>query len=122
MARAVLEKSVQDKQRHAEFGWQYLAARAKEFTAGDTVAIVAAIMTWLGEVELAGYHLPSLSTCIDSRIEQETQALAAAAGLGAVPAQQEEGIFRAWLSAARSRLGKINIDLPALSHPRLGQL
>lgn len=122
VARAVLEKSVQDKIRHAEFGWQYLEKRAREFAAGDQSAIVEAVVAWLRGVAFAGYHVPSLSTAIDSGTEQRAQAVAADAGLGATTASQEEEIFRSYLTDTRARLLTLGLSLPVLPHPRLGKL
>jgi len=122
VARAVLEKSVQDKIRHAEFGWQYLEKRSGDFVASDQSAIVEAVAAWLRDVAFAGYHVPSLSSDVDSSTEQRAQAVAADAGLGAAAPSQEEEIFRSYLNDARARLLTLGLSLPALPHPRLGNL
>jgi len=121
VARAVLNQSVEDKIRHAEFGWHYLEKRSMEFGASDRAAVIHAALSWLHDVAFAGYHLPSLSTAIDSSGEQHAQELAADVGLGAATAAQEEEIFGAYLKAARTRLGTLGLRLPVLSHPRLGK-
>lgn len=119
VARAVLEKSVRAKARHAEFGWRYVENRACEAGESDRRTTVAAMMTWLRDVALAGYHVPSLSTDLDSRLEGGAQAAAALAGLGAATASEEEAIFCSYLSRARARLQGLGYSLPTLSHPRL---
>ncbi|MBN9459937.1 MAG: hypothetical protein J0H00_01800 [Burkholderiales bacterium] len=122
VARKILERSVRAKARHAEFGWRYLAKRSGEFDSRQRAAIAEAASAWLKGVAFAGYHIPSLSTTIDGGTEKRAQALAAESGLGAATAPAEEEIFRAYLASARSRLRGLGLELPALPHPRLGEL
>lgn len=119
LARTLLARSVADKARHAAFGWSYLEARA--LCAREMGEIEQALGDWLSQVALAGYHLPSLAS-MDSAAEQQAQALAAGAGLGAATAAQEERVFRDYLALARVRLQGLGIALPAVAHPRLGTL
>lgn len=122
VASAVLNQSVQDKIRHAAFGWRYLEQRSKQFTASDRSIIIGTIEAWLRDVAFAGYHVPSLSIMIDSGAEQHSQALAAEVGLGAATTVQEERIFGTFLSNARTGLHELGLRLPVLPHPRLGDL
>jgi len=122
LARTLLGRAVADKTRHAAFGWNYLESRAGSLSAGARGEVVAALVDWLHKVAFAGYHLPSLATTIDSAAEQGAQQAAAAAGLGAATAPEEEQIFRDYLVTARAHLQALGIALPALSHPRLGAL
>lgn len=122
VARAMLEISVKDKIRHAEFGWRYLEKRSGEIDTNDQSAIVEAVAVWLSGVAFAGYHVPSLSSILDSDTEQSDQAVAADAGLGAATSTQEEDIFCAYLKNTRDRLLGLGLNLPVLSHPRLGDL
>lgn len=122
LARTLLARSVADKTRHAEFGWGYLEWRAGSLSASARGEVVLALVDWLHKVVFAGYHSPSLATAIDSVPEQRAQEMTAAAGLGAATATQEEQVFRDYLAAARRRLLKLRIELPAVSHPRLGPI
>jgi hypothetical protein len=122
LARTLLERSVADKTRHARFGWSYLEGRAGSLSASARGEVVQALVDWLSKVAFAGYHVPSLATAIDSAPEQEARERTAAGGLGAATALQEEQIFRDYLATARRRLQALGIELPAVSHPRLGSL
>ena len=122
LARTLLERSVADKTRHAEFGWRYLEWRAPSLSAEEREAACEALIDWVRNVAFAGYHVPSLATAIDSAPEQQAQALTAAAGLGAATAVEEEHLFRDYLASARLRLLTLGIELPAIQHPRLGPL
>lgn len=120
VARAILEKAVQGKARHAQFGWSYLHKRAGEMTARERSAVVEGVVEWFSSVACDGYHVPSLSTTIDSRVEQRAQAVAADAGLGTVSASREEEILRSCLATVRARFLDLGLRLPPLAHPHLG--
>lgn len=122
VARAVLERSVRVKARHADFGWRYLGKRMPELFESDRSGIAQAAGKWLMDVVLSGYHVPSLSTAISHDAEERAQALAADSGLGAATPSQEQEIVRACLSSTRGRLLDMGLRLPALHHPRLGEL
>lgn len=122
LARTLLERSVAAKTRHARFGWSYLEWRAGSLSASARGDVVLTLVDWLRKVAFAGYHVPSLATAIDSAPEQQAQEIAAAAGLGAATAMQEEHVLRDYLATARQRLQALGVALPAVSHPRLGPL
>jgi len=122
VANAILQKAVQGKARHAQFGWAYLHKRAAEMSASERSAIVEGVVAWFARVACNGYHVPSLSTTIDSDDLQHAQALAADAGLGAALASLEEEILRSFLGTVRTRLLELGMHLPPLAHPRLGKL
>jgi hypothetical protein len=122
VARALLERVVADKRRHAEFGWLYLAARAPQLDAAQRQAAARAVAAWIEHVALAGYHVPSLAARIDSLPDAADAATTAEAGLGAVTAAAEEAVFSAYLGRARLRLAELGIEVPPLAHPRLGAL
>jgi hypothetical protein len=122
VAHALLGRVVADKRRHAEFGWLYLASRALQMGAESREAMGRAIGRWLADVALAGYHVPSLATAIDSSAEQAAATLVAESGLGAVTPAAEEACCAAYLARARQRLAELGIPMPPLAHPRLGAL
>ncbi len=122
LARALLERAIVVKTRHADFGWSYLEARAPALAAAQRAAIEAALAAWLKEVAFAGYQVATLATAIDSSPEQAAQDLCAAAGLGAATASEEVALFCAYLGSARERLQRLGLALPVAAHPRLGQL
>lgn len=120
VAHSLLHRVTSDKRRHAEFGWLYLAARAAELDAGSRGLVGEAIGQWLGDVALAGYHVPSLSAVIDSSPERAATTLAAESGLGAVTPEAEEACFAAYIGRARERLAELGIVVPPRAHARLG--
>ncbi|TRZ99947.1 MAG: hypothetical protein D4R84_01180 [Rhodocyclaceae bacterium] len=122
LARKLLARSVADKTRHAGFGWSYLEWRADSLSPSARSEVLLALVDWLCKVAFSGYHVPSLATVIDSAPEQRAQEMTAAAGLGAATATQEEQLFRDYLATARRRLQALGIELPAVSHRRLGPL
>lgn len=122
VARALLERVVADKERHAAFGWLYLQERASRIGQDMAAAIGAQAERWVRDVAFSGYTIPSLSTSIDSSAEQQAAATASAAGLGAVTAEAEQEIFRQGLGDARSRFQKLGILLPKIAHPKLGPI
>ncbi|VTU24098.1 hypothetical protein [Variovorax sp. PBL-E5] len=122
VAAQLLEKVVAAKERHASFGWLYLGERAAQLDAAAKQGIAAQIEAWLRHVAFAGYHIPSLATEIDSGPDAAAATQAAEAGLGAATPQQEEQAFKAYLGDARGRLAALGFALPALQHPRLGEV
>jgi hypothetical protein len=122
VVRALLERVVGDKRRHAEFGWLYLGSRAPQLDAAQRASMGKAVGAWIAHVALAGYHLPTLAVRIDTRAEAAAAAAVAAAGLGAVTAAEEEQAFAGYLGRARQRLAELGVEVPRLDHPRLGAL
>ena len=121
LARAMLTRCLADYARHAAFGWLYAERRAAEMDAGLRERVVASLVRHVGEVEFAGYHCAALATTLDAAPEAHDLGLVAGAGLGAVSAQEEVVIFRAWLATSRERFAALGLHLPAIPHPRLGE-
>jgi hypothetical protein len=122
VAVQLLQKVLAAKERHAAFGWLYLAERAAHMDAAAKQGVAAQIEAWLRHVAFAGYHVPSLSSEIDARPDAAAATLAAEAGLGAATPEQEQQAFRACLADARRRLEALGITLPLLRHPVLGEV
>lgn len=122
VAAQILQKVLAAKERHAAFGWLYLAQRAPKMDAASRQSVVAQIAAWLQDVAFAGYHIPSLSSTIDTRAEAAAATRVAEAGLGAATPEREEQALRDYLASARARLAALGLALPALRHPVLGEL
>jgi len=118
----ILARVLADKERHAAFGWLYLAERAARMDAAARAAVATQIEAWLRHVAFTGYHIPSLSSSIDTAADDAAATLAAEAGLGAATPAQERASFRQYLADARTRLGELGIVLPVLRHPSLGEV
>ncbi len=120
VAHQLLEKSVQAKERHVAFGWLYVTECAARWSDADRAAIGAHAHQYLQDIELMGYHCPSLGA--PDGDEARAAEIAAQAGLGAVSRAVEQGIFIDYVASVRARLDEFGVALPALVHPTLGQL
>lgn len=122
VARALLARCVEARERHARFGWLYIERRAPLMSNEERTAAVQALMQHLMQVELAGSRCVGLATAIDASADIADLDRVAAAGLGAAGAQAEVQVFRQYLADCRERLDAIGLELPPLDHPRLGRL
>lgn len=120
--RAVLERVVADRRRHAEFGWLYTTHRAGKWNAATRAIVAKTLTRFIGETIGAGYQCVSLAApgAADELVGAE--ATIAAAGLGGVPAAQELDVLRATLADARRRFDAWGVAIPAIAHPRTGSL
>ncbi|MGD9943325.1 MAG: hypothetical protein AB7L76_00270 [Burkholderiaceae bacterium] len=118
----LFERVLADKKRHASFGWLYLESRVAAADRAQRESIARAVAAWVENVAYAGYHVPTLSSSIDSSSEARDAALLEQAGLGAVSAAREEQVFVDYLGRAQSRLAELGITPELAPHPRLGRL
>ncbi|WP_143322941.1 hypothetical protein [Candidimonas nitroreducens] len=120
VARQILEKSTQAKERHAAFGWLYATERAARWSAPERAQVSAQVLAYLRDIELAGYHCAWLGdpASAEARAAQATSE----AGLGAASQERERDLLCDYVAAVRARLGELGVDLPELSHPALGRL
>ncbi|HTZ37775.1 MAG TPA: hypothetical protein VMB84_17225 [Stellaceae bacterium] len=111
-ARAILDRLVGDKTRHAAFGWFYLERRAPHWRAADRAAIAAEVAHIVRAVELAGLRCVWLSDANDlaaaDRIVRD-------AGLGAATRDEEEPVLRRFLADARAQFAALGVALPPLA-------
>jgi hypothetical protein len=115
---AVLDHVIADKERHAAFGWLYLASRAPRWTADERRSIADEIVAHVSNIELKGYHCPWLAP-EHALPEAEADAVIAAAGLGAAPRAAEEDVLVAYVGNARARLAELGVILPAFETTRM---
>ena len=106
VARAILDRLVADKTRHAAFGWFYLERRAELWSAADRDAIAAEVSHVIDDVELAGFRCVWLGDAADIA---EADRITAKAGLGAATRAEEEPVFRRYLDDAGAQLAKLGI-------------
>jgi hypothetical protein len=121
VAKALLERCVEARERHARFGWLYIERRAPLMSDEERAVAVQALVHQLKHVELAGARCVGLATAIDASADIADLERVAQAGLGAASAEAEVQVFREHLEACRGRLDAIGIELPTLEHPRLGR-
>src|SRR5260370_36720921 len=57
---AVLDRVIADKERHAAFGWLYLASRAPLWTEKQRLCVAEELTAHVWDTELKGYHWPWL--------------------------------------------------------------
>jgi hypothetical protein len=115
VARAILDRLVTDKTRHAAFGWFYLQQRAAGWDAAAREAIAREVDRVI-EVELQGYHCAWLvaddaaaEIVAADRVTQE-------AGLGAATRAEEASVLRRFLTESVGQLAELGVavTLPAL--------
>ena len=115
---AMLDHVIADKERHAAFGWLYLASRAPHWTAKDRTLIAAELGGYVRETEFRGYHCPWLAP-EHAAAEAEADAITAAAGLGAASRAAEEDVLVTYVANARLKLAEFGIVLPAFESNRM---
>jgi hypothetical protein len=115
---AVLDHVIADKERHAAFGWLYLASRAPRWSADERRSIAHEIVSQVSNIELKGYHCPWLAP-EHALAEAEADAVIAAAGLGAATRAAEEDVLVSYVGNARARLAELGVTLPAFETNRM---
>ncbi|MEO7007944.1 MAG: hypothetical protein ABI156_02245 [Caldimonas sp.] len=120
LAQALLARCVGDYERHARFGWMYARRRAAAMDAALRARVVGALQHHIETVEFGGYHCVALATAVDAMPEVADLGRVAAAGFGAVSADEEVAIFRTCVTQTRERCADIGLALPPIAHPRLG--
>ena len=120
VARQLLEKSTRAKERHAAFGWLYVAERAAHWDTAERARVSAQISAYLQDIELAGYHCSWLGD--PAGAEARAAQAASLAGLGAASQDRERAVLCDYVAAVRARLGELDVSLPELHHPALGRL
>ncbi|MFM8546787.1 MAG: hypothetical protein ACKODB_04120 [Betaproteobacteria bacterium] len=121
IVKAVWERIVADRRRHAAFGWAYLSRRATQWGQADRTAITESFAAFVGGPLSRGYQCPSLAPADTAEFVAAEQALADA-GRGGVPAAAEQVCVRRVIDDARNRLNATGITLPRFTHPIAGEL
>lgn len=111
VARAILKRLVQDKERHVAFGWVYLNTRKPKWTQERIAEIAGEIETVLGDLEFNGYHCAWLVPENAAADVVAADRITRAAGLGALTPEEERAIFRRWYADTRSQLAKLGIAI-----------
>lgn len=106
VARAILDRLVADKARHAAFGWFYLESRAAGWGEADRRAIAAEVEHVVRDVELAGLRCVWLSDAADIVAADH---MTRDAGLGAATRDDEEPLLRRYLSEAAAQFSKLGV-------------
>jgi len=122
VARAILDRCLVDRQRHAEFGWLYAQRRAAMLDDAQRAEVVSALVAHIENVEFAGYNCVGLATTIDAAAEIADLGTVANGGLGAISADAEVDVFARHLAQSRARFADLGVTLPTLRHARLGQV
>jgi hypothetical protein len=115
---AVLDRVIADKERHAAFGWLYLASRAPHWSAEERATIADELTAHVRDTELRGYHCPWLAP-EHALAEAEADALVAAAGLGGASRAMEEDVLVAYVANARARLAEFGVAVPVFETNRM---
>jgi len=115
---AVLDRVIGDKERHAAFGWLYLASRAPHWTDKERQLIASELAVHIQGTELRGYHCPWLAP-EHAAVEAEADAITAAAGLGAASRGAEEDTLADYVGNARTRLAEFGVSLQTFETNRM---
>jgi hypothetical protein len=110
VARAILERLVADKTRHAAFGWLYLRQRAANWDDTERGAIAEEVADVVRNVELAGFRCVWLGGGAPDIAEADRAARDA--GLGAAARDEEEPALRRFLADATVQFRRLGIGLP----------
>lgn len=109
VAKSILKRMVQDKERHVAFGWVYLQEHAARWTSEGIADIQREIETVLVDLELNGYHCAWLVPQAAAHDVVEADRITRAAGLGAMTPHEELEIFRQFYGEARDHLARLGI-------------
>jgi transposase len=108
VARAILDRLVADKTRHAAFGWFYLGSRAAGWDEADRQTIAAEVEHVVRDVEWAGFRCVWLSDAADIA---DADRITSEAGLGAAAREQEEPVLRRYLAEAAAQFAKLGVEV-----------
>jgi hypothetical protein len=114
VVRRVLELCVEDKKRHAAFGWFYMEKRAPDWSAADRATIADALVRHVREVEFKGYHCAWMAPDGAAGDIVAADRTAAEAGLGALVPEAEAEIVADYLTLARDKFAALGVDMPDL--------
>lgn len=111
VARAILDRLVADKIRHAAFGWFYLETRAPGWSEAERSEIVAEVTRVRDTIELAGFRCVWLAGDAAAEIV-EADRVTRDAGLGAATRDEEEPVLRRFLDEVGEQFATLGIHLP----------
>ena len=107
VARAILDRLVADKTRHAAFGWLYLETRAAGWGGPERRVIAAEVEHVVRDIELAGFRCVWLSEAMDiTKADRITHK----AGLGAATREEEEPMLHRYLADAAAQFANLGIE------------
>jgi hypothetical protein len=113
VARAVLDRLVRDKTRHAAFGWLYLGRRAALWDDDDRRAVAEEVEHVVCDMEFAGFRCVWL--CDAATEIAEADRITRDAGLGAATRDEEEPVLRRFLAEATAQFARLGVALPPMS-------
>lgn len=122
VAVAILKRMVQDKERHAAFGWVYLTEQATTWSSTVKEEIEAEVAHILTALVLSGYQCAALASEGSAHHILEADAITRAAGLGAMSAEEEVAVVRQYVSEARARFSSLGISVPIVKHEVHGEI
>ncbi len=117
VAKKILELCVEDKKRHAAFGWFYLEKRAPALSDADKELIAGEVVDHLRDVVFHGYHCASLVPGGAGKEVVDADRMTAAAGLGALDSDAERKILADYLDIAYGKFATLGIAVDRLDIP-----
>jgi hypothetical protein len=117
VVKRALQLCVEDKERHAAFGWFYVEKRAAQWSESDRATVAGALAQHLGEVEFKGYHCAWMAPDNAAAEIVAAERITTAAGLGALTPEAEAAIVTDYLTLARIKFAALGVDMPDVPVP-----
>jgi hypothetical protein len=111
VASAILKKMVQDKERHAAFGWIYLTERAPAWTEVQRAEIAAEVDQALEGLLLSGAICAWLAPGGIAADIVAADEVTRNAGLGAMSAAEEAAVTAQFLAEAKEHLQRLGVTI-----------
>lgn len=116
VAVSILRRMVQDKERHAAFGWVYLTEQAPRWTDAIRMEVQEEVEHIIRELVLNGYQCATLAAPGTADLLLAADARTRRSGLGAMAAKEELEVVRQYLSDARTRFATLGVQIAPQHH------
>jgi len=117
----ITDAILRDKRRQTTFGWSYLDVRNEHLSDEQRGAAATTLIGLLDNEELRGLRVTALLPPGAGRDQLNSAQMAtAAAGLGAVPPDDEIEVLRSSVADVRRRLSALGIEFPRADHRDAG--
>lgn len=117
IVRRALELCVEDKKRHAAFGWFYIESRSVDWSDADRARIAEMLAHHVRQVEFKGYHCAWMAPGGAADDIVAADRITADAGLGALTPSAEAEIVTDFLVLARDKFRALGVELGDLTMP-----
>lgn len=122
VAVSILKRMVEDKERHTTFGWTYIEQQESNLEKWIIEEIQAEVEHILRVLVLEGYQSAAFASpgTVDNILSADARTYAA--GLGALPPQEEVNIVRQYVIDSRQRFRLFGVRVPVFHHEIHGDI